>query len=411
MDSEQSKRRDTASCSMMIIRRQYPKTDRKKVRKWNEEHVRKQVHLHQLTFVKGTSITNGTNNGTVNGVIKRDFSTGMVLRKRNKVNYAENETGRSKRASNTQLKEIIQESGSTSLRDEEMNISKSNDGPVSVQIKTTQGSSKKKLPSKMSTSVNDVEKWEPSGYINNYDLSGKTDNFFNNPAEKKLPNLFSSKLQESEDETDDEEGEMKPENQRLNDGDLNEEFPPSENNDSSLCQDSSSISINANDNYKQNQHQAGYYESSSDLFEDDDYEVEYDSYNKDNVKSKKEMKRERMWKLSTGRFVEKELFNLGNGLKSEHAIYSFILNIDDEVIRQHFSEVELNKIDSVSGPQVPEFSSDTSLKKIQEIIKDSMLGNKYEHEKNYDIDYIIFAIYVLAREIQNESLKNDNLEA
>ncbi|CAB4414333.1 unnamed protein product [Rhizophagus irregularis] len=44
---------------------------------------------------------------------------------------------------------------------------------------------------------------------------------------------------------------------------------------SSLCQDSSSISINSNDNHEQNQHQAGYYES-SDLFEDDDYKVEYD---------------------------------------------------------------------------------------------------------------------------------------
>lgn len=40
------------------------------------------------------------------------------------------------------------------------------------------------------------------------------------------------------------------------------------------------------------------------------------------------------------------------------AVHSFILDIDDEVIRQHFSEVELNEIDSVSGPQVPELSSD-----------------------------------------------------
>ncbi len=40
------------------------------------------------------------------------------------------------------------------------------------------------------------------------DLSDEVDNFFNSPAEKKSPNLFSSKLQESKDKTDDEECEV-----------------------------------------------------------------------------------------------------------------------------------------------------------------------------------------------------------
>ncbi|RIA86827.1 hypothetical protein C1645_828657 [Glomus cerebriforme] len=192
-------------------------------------------------------------------------------------------------------------------------------------------------------------------------------------------------------------------NQRLNDRDLNEEFtkfPPSEDNednDSSLCQESSSISIDANDNHELNQHQAGYYESASN-----------DNYSKDNVKK-------RMWKLSTGKYVEEELFNLGKKLKSEHAVHSFILDVDDEIIRHHFSEVELNEIDSVPSPQAPELSDDITdcLTKFagKEIIKDLMLGNEYDHKKHHDIDYVIFAIYALVREIQSESLKDDNLEA
>ncbi|CAG8766457.1 10110_t:CDS:10, partial [Cetraspora pellucida] len=70
-----------------------PQTDRKKARKWEKERSSKQVHLHQPTFVDGTAITNGTNNGTINGTetfIKRDSSSiGRTLRRRNQVNYAE----------------------------------------------------------------------------------------------------------------------------------------------------------------------------------------------------------------------------------------------------------------------------------------------------------------------------------
>ncbi|CAG8785243.1 11074_t:CDS:2, partial [Dentiscutata erythropus] len=72
---------------------QDPQTDRKKARKWEKERSSKQVHLHQPTFVDGTAITNGTNNGTINGTetfIKRDSSSiGRTLRRRNQVNYAE----------------------------------------------------------------------------------------------------------------------------------------------------------------------------------------------------------------------------------------------------------------------------------------------------------------------------------
>ncbi|CAG8460149.1 5850_t:CDS:2 [Dentiscutata heterogama] len=62
-------------------------------KKSEKERSSKQIHLYQPTFVDGTAITNGTNNGTINGTetfIKRDSSSiGRALRRRNQVNYAE----------------------------------------------------------------------------------------------------------------------------------------------------------------------------------------------------------------------------------------------------------------------------------------------------------------------------------
>ncbi|CAG8699506.1 3960_t:CDS:2, partial [Acaulospora morrowiae] len=135
----------------------------------------------------------------------------------------------------------------------------------------------------------------------------------------------------------------------------------------------------------------------------------------------KKMKKERMWKLPTGRYVEEELFKLGKKLKFEHAVHSFIVDVDDETIRNHFNEAELDEIDCTLGPQVPELSDDitncldkfidkTNLNEIREIIKDLMFGSNYDHKNHHDIDYVIFALYALIREIQNGSLKDNNLE-
>ncbi|GES89089.1 hypothetical protein GLOIN_2v1700036 [Rhizophagus clarus] len=70
-----------------------------------------------------------------------------------------------------------------------------------------------------------------------------------------------------------------------NDGNLNKGSDPS----------LSSTSIDVSNNHEQNQRQADYYESASDLFEEDDcdyYKVEEDNCNKDNIKSKKNVREE-----------------------------------------------------------------------------------------------------------------------
>ncbi|CAJ0644359.1 2103_t:CDS:10 [Entrophospora sp. SA101] len=152
------------------------------------------------------------------------------------------------------------------------------------------------------------------------------------------------------------------------------------------------------------------YELASNLSEDD--------YNKDNEENKKE----KMWRLSTGKYVEEELFELGKKLRFEHAVHSFILDVDDGIIRLHFSKAELDEIDCAPGPQVPKLSEEitgflnkfagkTSLKEIRKLIKEMMFDDNYDHEKDRDKDYIIYALYSLVREIQSGSLKDANLEA
>ncbi|GBC22675.2 uncharacterized protein OCT59_026886 [Rhizophagus irregularis] len=58
----------------------------------------------------------------------------------------------------------------------------------------------------------------------------------------------------------------------------------------------------------------------------------------------KSMGEQCMWKLSTGRFVEKELYRLGQELEFERAIHSFIIDVDDELISSHFNDTELDEI-------------------------------------------------------------------
>ncbi|PKC07283.1 hypothetical protein RhiirA5_418396 [Rhizophagus irregularis] len=139
------------------------------------------------------------------------------------------------------------------------------------------------------------------------------------------------------------------------------------------------------------------------------------------IKSYRAMNESYMWKLSSGRIVEEELFKLGTDLEFEHAIHSFILDVEDELIMEHFTEEELKEIEGTTIPKIPDLSDEiddflgkflgkTNLNKIRQIIKESMFGNDYNREKHHDVDYICLALYSLVREIENGNLKNANLE-
>lgn len=87
-----------------------------------------------------------------------------------------------------------------------------------------------------------------------------------------------------------------------------------------------------------------------------------------------------MWKLSSGKVIEDELYKLGRELEFEHAVHSFILDIDDELVADCFTETELREIKFTPIPEVPELSDEvndflnkfigkTNLKEIRQLIK------------------------------------------
>ncbi|CAI2167142.1 12208_t:CDS:10 [Funneliformis geosporum] len=136
------------------------------------------------------------------------------------------------------------------------------------------------------------------------------------------------------------------------------------------------------------------------------------------------MKHSNMWKLSSGKFVEEELYNIGKQLEFEHSIHSFIIDTDDEIIKEHFSEHELEKIDDAPVPEVPDlphnvieylnkFINVTSTKEARSLINehDNRFNASYDPSIHHDLDYIRFALYALTREIENGGLTQPNLES
>ncbi|KAF0344299.1 hypothetical protein F8M41_015948 [Gigaspora margarita] len=117
------------------------------------------------------------------------------------------------------------------------------------------------------------------------------------------------------------------------------------------------------------------------------------------------MKRENMWKLKSGRFIEEELYKLGLDMRFEHASHSFIVDVDDEAIKQHFNEEECLEIYNASGPEVPQlsqeiieylakFTNKRSLKEVRKAINepDERFDAKYDKDAYHDLGYIRFAL-------------------
>ncbi|CAB5201105.1 unnamed protein product [Rhizophagus irregularis] len=133
------------------------------------------------------------------------------------------------------------------------------------------------------------------------------------------------------------------------------------------------------------------------------------------------MDRRYMWKLSSGKVIEDELYKLGRELEFEHAVHSFILDIDDELVADCFTKTELREIELTPIPEVPELSDEvnnflgkfigkTNLKEIQQLIKELSFGIDYDSEKHHDMDYICLALHALIREIESGKITEGNLE-
>ncbi|CAG8714941.1 7185_t:CDS:10, partial [Funneliformis mosseae] len=126
------------------------------------------------------------------------------------------------------------------------------------------------------------------------------------------------------------------------------------------------------------------------------------------------MDKQFMWKLSSERIVEEELYKLGKDLEFEHAVYSFILDVDDILIAEHFTEAELYEIENTPIPEVSELSDEiiNLINKFtcKQIIKEVSFSSNYDREKHHDMDYICLALYALVREIESGKITDTNLE-
>ncbi|CAG8514184.1 17190_t:CDS:2 [Cetraspora pellucida] len=114
--------------------------------------------------------------------------------------------------------------------------------------------------------------------------------------------------------------------------------------------------------------------SKSEESEFENFNIMYNAKVQDNVNKKKgkisdksrieiknaymKMKKDAMWKLLSGKFVKEELYNLGKKLEFEHSVHFFIINTENEIIKQHFREYELKEIDNKHVPKPPDLSQD-----------------------------------------------------
>ncbi|CAI2193680.1 13345_t:CDS:10 [Funneliformis geosporum] len=120
------------------------------------------------------------------------------------------------------------------------------------------------------------------------------------------------------------------------------------------------------------------------------------------------MDRQYMWELSSGKVIEEELYKLGRELEFEHAVHSFILDIDDELVADCFTETELREIELTPIPEVPELSDE--LKGNTTTNKGTKFRIDYDCEKHHDMDYICLALHALIREIESGKITEANLE-
>ncbi|RIA84418.1 hypothetical protein C1645_832291 [Glomus cerebriforme] len=61
-------------------------------------------------------------------------------------------------------------------------------------------------------------------------------------------------------------------------------------------------------------------------------------------------------KLSSERIVKEELYKLKKDLEFKYAIHSFILDVDNKLIAEHFTEAELHEIEDTFIPEISELS-------------------------------------------------------
>ncbi|RUP46190.1 hypothetical protein BC936DRAFT_147238 [Jimgerdemannia flammicorona] len=143
------------------------------------------------------------------------------------------------------------------------------------------------------------------------------------------------------------------------------------------------------------------------------------------------MPKAQMWRLESGTIVEEELYKIGKGLNYEHFGYiissgthSFILDTEDDNVRNHFNDKDFQEITAAPQPSVPQLSEDVAeylsrfstkmkIADVRETLfsQDERFGRGYTKDAYHDLDYIRYALYTVVREIEGGHLQDNNLES
>ncbi|RUS32801.1 hypothetical protein BC938DRAFT_474232 [Jimgerdemannia flammicorona] len=143
------------------------------------------------------------------------------------------------------------------------------------------------------------------------------------------------------------------------------------------------------------------------------------------------MPKAQMWRLESGTIVEEELYKIGKGLNYEHFGYiissgthSFILDTEDDNVRNHFNDKDFQEITTAPQPSVPQLSEDVAeylsrfstkmkIADVRETLlsQDERFGRGYTKDAYHDLDYIRYALHTMVREIEGGHLQDNNLES
>ncbi|CAG8614172.1 14501_t:CDS:2, partial [Acaulospora colombiana] len=110
--------------------------------------------------------------------------------------------------------------------------------------------------------------------------------------------------------------------------------------------------------------------------------------------------RRHMWKLSSGKVIEDELYKLGRELEFEHAVHSFILDIDDELVADCFTETELREIELTPIPEVLELSDE-----VNENLSESDLMEVPDVAEKFESILTILASALNIKSVVQETIK------
>ncbi|CAG8578678.1 2772_t:CDS:10, partial [Paraglomus occultum] len=141
--------------------------------------------------------------------------------------------------------------------------------------------------------------------------------------------------------------------------------------------------------------------------EEEVIELDPSASKKSFVENYNQMKNELKWTLkSTGRVVEDVLYENISDFMSEHLVHSFTIDVDDPIIQEIFSSIELEEIELTNVKEEPDLSSElykhlakyydkTTVKGIREVLNETDLNGS-----DFEIDTLTYSIFSLVRQYE-----------